>query len=98
MSGDLRGREIPLPERQPGAWLPTPIAEALPRRFHLARRVDVSGVSGVGWVAAGVQFPDGTVVMRWLTEHRSTVVWADLESAMRVHGHDGATVVEWVDA
>lgn len=69
----------------------------LPRRFHLARQVDVSGISGVGWVAAGVQFDDGTVVMRWLTEHRSTVVWDSLESAMIVHGHGGHTIVEWVD-
>ena len=95
MSGDLPGREIPLPapDPAPGGWLPQP----LPRRFFLARRTDVSGVSGIGWVAAGVQFEDGTVVMRWLSEHRSTVVWADLEAAMRVHGHDGATTVEWID-
>lgn len=67
------------------------------RRFYLTRHVDVSGVSGVGYVVAGVQFYDGTVVMRWLTPDRSTVVWNDLEAAMRVHGHDESTTVEWVD-
>lgn len=68
-----------------------------PRRFFLARTNDVSGVSGTGRVAAGVQFYDGSVVMRWLTEYRSTVVWDSLEAAMLVHGHNGGTTVEWVD-
>lgn len=69
----------------------------LPRRFYLVRGTDVSGVSGTGLVVAGVLFADGSVVMRWLTEHRSTVVWDSLESAMKVHGHDGATTIEWID-
>ncbi|WP_159944796.1 MULTISPECIES: hypothetical protein [unclassified Nocardiopsis] len=59
------------------------------RRFVLARE------SGV--VAEGIRWGDGAVAVRWLSEHPSTVVWADLESAMAVHGHDGATRVEWCD-
>jgi hypothetical protein len=77
-------------------WETDPPVERM-RRFYLVRTTDVSGVSGTGRVVAGVQFADGTVVMRWLTEHRSTVVWSDLASALTVHGHDGATVIEWVD-
>ena len=61
------------------------------RTFELVRDVDVSGVSGTGAVAEG----DGTVVLRWRGENPSTVVWPDLSAAVRIHGHDGATRVQW---
>lgn len=70
-----------------------------PRRFRLVRDHDVSGVSGVGAVAEGVEFTDGSCVVRWTAgEHRSTVVWASVEDALAIHGHGGATRVEWLDA
>lgn len=65
------------------------------RTFTLLRERDVSGISGVGTVAEGIQFTDGTVVMRWLTEKASTVVWANLDDAMAIHGHSGDTTVVW---
>lgn len=68
------------------------------RRFHLERHEDVSGVSGTGVVAEGVQFSDGTVVLRWLSEHRSTVIWPDIHSVEVIHGHDGRTVITWTDS
>lgn len=67
------------------------------RRFHLYRMRDVSGVSGCGIVAEGVEFSDGTVVIRWLGDHRSTVVWPSIDDAVAVHGHQGATRFEFVD-
>jgi hypothetical protein len=68
------------------------------RRFVLRRSHDVTGVSGVGDVAEGIQFTDGTAVIRWTTgEHRSTVIWPDVDSAEKVHGHGGNTVVAWID-
>jgi hypothetical protein len=69
----------------------------LPRRFHLVRHQDVTGMSGKGVVAGGVQWPDGTVVVRWYGEHASTVVWANLDDAIAVHGHGGLTEVAWLD-
>lgn len=66
------------------------------RTFRLLRDRDVSGVSGTGIVAEGVQFTDGTVAIRWLTEKASTVIWANLDDAMSIHGHDGATQVVWL--
>ena len=42
------------------------------RIFSLVRHEDVSGVSGTGRVADGVEFNDGTVVLRWLTMGGST--------------------------
>jgi hypothetical protein len=67
-----------------------------PRVFALVRTADVSGVSGTGVVARGVQFADGTTVIRWESDHASTVVWDSLADAMAVHGHDGATTAVWI--
>jgi hypothetical protein len=67
------------------------------RRFVLQRNEDVSGVSGTGIVAEGVEFSDGTVVIRWLSDHRSTVIWPDLHHVEVIHGHDGRTVIEFLD-
>jgi hypothetical protein len=72
---------------------PTPTS----RRFALIRTVDHTGVSGVGAVADGVEFHDGSVALRWHGEHASTVVWSSIEHAIAVHGHDGATTVHWFD-
>jgi hypothetical protein len=63
--------------------------------FELHREEDVSGVSGVGVVAEGVQFHDGTVVIRWFGDDASTVVWPDIASAEKVHGHGGRTRIVW---
>lgn len=67
------------------------------RRFVLQRREDVSGVSGVGTVAEGTQFHDGQVVISWFGQHHSVEVWPSIESADAIHGHNGRTVVEWLD-
>lgn len=74
------------------------VAEAAgPRMFHLERDTDVSGVSGVGRVADGVLWPDGSVTIRWRGEQPSTVNWATLEHAEAVHGHGGATRIVFDD-
>ncbi|MGW6194823.1 hypothetical protein ACWF0M_01630 [Kribbella sp. NPDC055110] len=70
-----------------------------PRRFVLRRSVDVSGVSGTGDVAEGVEWSDGTVALRWRGRWATTVVWDyGLDALLAVHGHDGSTVVRWLDA
>ena len=68
------------------------------QRFVLERNVDVTGVSGTGIVAEGVLFSDGYVALRWVVgEHRSTVAWDSFESAVAIHGHDGATTFRMLD-
>jgi hypothetical protein len=68
------------------------------RRFLLEREVDVSGVSGTGTVAEGVQFTDGVCVIRWFGEYQSTVVWQQgIDAVEAIHGHNGATTIRWVD-
>ena len=68
-----------------------------PRLFALVRTDDVSGVSGTGRVADGVQWPDGTVTMRWRTTKATTVGADCIEDVVEIHGHDGRTTVAWSD-
>jgi hypothetical protein len=71
---------------------------AMFRRFVLDRNVDVTGVSGTGVVAEGIEFSDGTCCLRWVTEWRSTVFYEQgLDAVLRIHGHDGRTVVRFLD-
>lgn len=67
------------------------------RRFLLVRHTDISGVSGTGVVAEGVQFSDSSVAVRWKGDYPSTAAWADLDGVVAVHGHGGATEVLWLD-
>ena len=74
------------------------------RRFELYRAEDVSGMSGVGSVALGVVFPDGESVLRWRDKthdgeviHGNISVWDSLQDLQKVHGHEGRTVVRWID-
>lgn len=84
------------------------------RRFELHRHADVSGVSGVGVVADGVQydepfrvfwpdrtsalFPPGWCRVTWRGEYRSTVLWPSVMHLVAVNGHGGATSIVWLDA
>ncbi len=46
----------------------------------------------------GVIFSDGTVCIRWMTEHRSHSVWAGWESFWHIHGHpEYGTKIVFVD-
>lgn len=67
------------------------------RRFVLQRDRDDTGVSGTGVVAEGVLLTDGRVVLRWLGDRSSIVMWNDLRNVLAVHGHDGATRLRWLD-
>jgi hypothetical protein len=68
-------------------------------RFELHRDTDVSGVSGTGVVAEGVEFSSGVVALTWLSEWPTSVVFHDrgIESVQAVHGHDGKTRIVWLD-
>ncbi|MBM0201841.1 hypothetical protein JNW90_01060 [Micromonospora sp. STR1s_5] len=69
------------------------VTRHLHRIFALDRHTDVTGVSGAGVVAYGIETTDGTVIMRWLGDKPSTVIWESIQHALEVHGHDGATEV-----
>ena len=71
------------------------------RRFQLNRLEDASGVSGTGIVAHGVDFGE-YVVLYWIPEMtRLGVAGLGVYHAMSeveaIHGHNGKTVLEWLD-
>jgi len=69
------------------------------RRFVFVRYQDISGYSGPGVVVEGVEFSDGRVAMRWCVgDNRSYVIFDSIAAAIDVHGHDGATQLEWIDS
>lgn len=65
------------------------------RLFWFDRQVDESKVSGVGKVAQGVEFDDGTCVLRWLTANRSTAIYANIQELEKIHSHGGQTKIVW---
>lgn len=67
------------------------------RRFQLKRNKDVSGVSGTGAVAEGVEFSNGMCAVTWLTPYQCVNVYANIKTIISVHGHEGATEVVWLD-
>lgn len=67
------------------------------RRFKVKRVEDESGVSGVGIVAEGVEFDDGTVAMRWLSNKASITFFLNIKHLKDLHGHGGKTKVSWID-
>mgnify|MGYP001547028400 CR=1 FL=1 len=77
-----------------------PFKRVGPRAFRLERITDVSGVSGTGFVAEGVEFSDGTVALRWLSDWPTSVVFHDrgMAAVEKVHGHGGATRIRWACA
>lgn len=74
------------------------------RLFQIVRHEDVSGISGTGIVAQGVEFDDGQVAVRWLgpiehpwgTVQPTTVLHPNIENVEMLHGHNGLTEVEWL--
>lgn len=67
------------------------------RRFALVRTGDPSGVSGVGVVAQGIVFSDGTTVLRWVVDLRSVGVYASFADMLAIHGHGGQTQARFLD-
>lgn len=68
------------------------------RRFKLIRTDDVSGVSGTGVVAIGVKFPNGQMVMTWITKAPSSIgIYQSEEELLAIHGHGGRTSIVWID-
>ena len=67
-----------------------------PRRFLLRRDHDIDGIHGVGVVAEGVAWTDGTVSLHWLGPKPSWQQWRRLADAVALTGPTN-TRVEWID-
>ena len=68
------------------------------RRFVLNRKEDKTGISGTGIVAEGIEFSRGKVALSWLTQYTSIVIYDSMEHVQAIHGHGGATVIEYLDS
>ena len=69
------------------------------KTYYLRRHEDVSGNSGCGRVAQVAEFDDGAAVLHWTSGANtsgvsSTEVFASVADLLRVHGHDGRSVLE----
>lgn len=67
------------------------------RRFFLVRHQDETGVSGVGVVAGGIMWPDGTACLRWFTPTTSAAFYNSIADVAAIHGHGGKTEVIFAD-
>jgi hypothetical protein len=67
------------------------------RRFALNRHEDETGNSGEGFVAVGVQFPNGRVALTWLSHLGTMAMYDTLEVVKALHGHGGKTEIVWID-
>lgn len=66
------------------------------RNFQLHRHEDISGISGTGIVAEGVEFTNGKCVISWLTETSSIAIYNNINELEMIHSHDGRTQIVWL--
>ena len=60
------------------------------RDFQLDRVKDISGISGTGLVAEGIEFTDGQVVLRWYNTG-SLTIFKNMQQLRQVHCAGGHT-------
>ncbi len=75
--------------------MPNSTVAAKPRLFWLERTEDVSGVSGTGRIAEGVEWTNGMVTVSWLGTFHSIETVLNIHTIEAIHGHDGRTKIVW---
>lgn len=82
--------------------------EIVGRRFVMYRPKDKSGVSGEGIVTIGIETPSGTAIVEWLNDLNNQLGTTSngfavkpgpdgIDDLIEVHGHEGGTVVVYLD-
>lgn len=101
--------EVPLPHdtehdiqfAMPQIVRPAPQRE--PSRGVVIRKVDVTGISGLGHIVEFCVFSDGACALRWLGgEPQNQPKWEfydnpGIEPFIQISGHNGNTEVVWID-
>lgn len=64
--------------------------------FQLVRHEDETGISGTGVIAEGVEFSNGVCVLNWLTDFTSQGIYPSIEEIIDIHGHEGRTVLRYI--
>tara|TARA_R110000824_G_scaffold33021_1_gene106295 strand:+ start:235 stop:633 length:399 start_codon:yes stop_codon:yes gene_type:complete len=80
------------PDLEPEDLLPQPPPKRAPRgirTFTVARRIDETGVSGVGVIIEGVEYATGQVVVHWLfpPPRGGIAIFDSLGDFLKVHVH-----------
>ncbi len=70
-------------------------------RFKLVRATDVTGISGTGDIAAGIEWPNGTVSLYWL-KTQTHGYYKSVEQVQHIHCYPDSSGVpnariEWLD-
>lgn len=65
------------------------------KRFWLQRDEDISGVSGTGVVAEGIEFTNGKCALSWLKPTSCVAIYDSVSVLEAIHGHEGATKIVW---
>ena len=61
--------------------------------FYLLRKIDPTGISGVGVVAQGVILSSGRCIIEWTSFHTSINIYNSLDAIKELHGHNGDTEI-----
>lgn len=72
-------------------------AQSKTRRFLLERQEDLTGTSGTGIVAEGIEFSNGTVVLHWISQLMAINIYDNIKVCIELHGHDNRTSIKWID-
>jgi hypothetical protein len=72
------------------------------KAYYLRRLEDASGNSGCGRVAQVAEFDDGAAVLHWnqganSSGVSSTEIFASVNDLLRVHGHNGRSLLEAIE-
>ena len=67
------------------------------KRFWLMRDEDISGISGTGRVAEGIEWTNGMVTVSWLGTYHSIETVMNIHTIEALHSHNGKTRVVWED-
>jgi hypothetical protein len=80
-----------------------PMPSRQPARGAVTRKVDVSGVSGLGHIVEFCVFSDGATAIRWLggpPQNQPKFEFYDnpgIQPFIQISGHNGNTEVIWID-
>lgn len=61
--------------------------------FYLKRKIDTTGISGIGVVAIGAKYPSGLAVLEWQSFTTSLSIFKSMEHLIEVHSHGGNTEI-----
>ena len=67
------------------------------KTFYLERTQDITGNTGKGIVAEGVEFSNHWCILNWLGKPYSEFWYPTLQDIERIHSHGGLTKIIWDD-